>query len=532
MIALLLTIASLGSPDSVPLYGNLGDYQVRITTSVPAAQQYFNQGMRLLYAFNHVEAIRSFREAARRDSTCAMCYWGVAYAYGPHVNASMDSASGVAAYEALTAAMQRLRYASPREGAYISALARRYTPVPRAARAALDSAYARAMGGVANRYPNDLDAATLHAEALMDLSPWNYWDQKTGDPRPDTPQILAQLERVLKANPQHPGACHFYIHAVEAATPEKAVPCAERLAALMPGAGHLVHMPAHIYIRVGRYGDAIDQNVHAVHADEAYIEGQRPEGLYRVAYVPHNYHFLSFAASLAGRSAQAIDAATKTAATTSWDLARDVPFLEPFAVYPFLTLITFGRWNEVLALPLPPADLRFSAGLAHYARGIAFAALGRPADAAAALDTVRRVAGETNPAYVAAGWVTPKTVMEIALHALQGEIAARGGRHDEAIGHFQAAAALEDGLQYIEPPDWYYPIRHSLGAALLQAGKPAEAEAVYREDLKRFPENGWSLYGLAQALHAQGKGDEAAETERRFERAWAGADVKLTASRF
>ncbi|MGH7644796.1 MAG: hypothetical protein ACREMR_04345, partial [Gemmatimonadales bacterium] len=315
LLATLLVAASPAQSvaDSVPLYTNLGTHHVPITTRVAAAQRYFDQGMRLAYGFNHAEAIRAFTEAARLDPDCAMCYWGIAYAHGPHVNAGMDSAAGVAAYAAIQEALQRAAGASPREQAYIRALAGRYAPVPPADRAALDSAYARGMADVVRAHPTDWDAAALYAEALMNLRPWNYW-HKDGTPYAGTTEIVGQLERVIAANPDHPGACHFYIHAVEAVAPEKAVPCAERLARLMPGAGHMVHMPAHIYIRVGRYADAIEANVHAVHTDEVFIEGQKPQGIYPIAYYPHNYHFMSFAATLAGRSATAIEAAKKTAA--------------------------------------------------------------------------------------------------------------------------------------------------------------------------------------------------------------------------
>jgi tetratricopeptide (TPR) repeat protein len=344
--------------------------------------------------------------------------------------------------------------------------------------------------------------------------------------------MVAQLERVIAANPNHPGACHFYIHAVEAVAPDKAVPCAERLAALMPGVGHVVHMPAHIYIRVGRYGDAVDANVHAVHADEVFIEGQKPEGIYPLAYYPHNHHFLAFAATLAGRGAQAIEHAKRTAETTPAEVARQVPFVEPFLHYPWLALVTFGRWEDVLGLPLPPADLPYSVAMAHYARGVAYAATNRGAQAAAALDTLKQLAAGGVGGYSAVGWTVPSTNLEIAVHALAGEIAARQGKHQEAIAHFTAAMEIEDRQLYTEPPDWYYPIRHSLGAVLLKAGKTAEAEAVYRQDLERFRENGWALFGLAQALHAQGKHAEATAVDERFKQAWAGADVTLTASRF
>ncbi len=529
----LLTLLLFAAPvDSVPLYADLGAFHRAVTTAVPRAQQYFDQGMRLSFAFNHAEAIRAFREAQRLDPNCAMCYWGEAYAYGPNINAGMDSSAAVAAYAAAQRAVAHLRHASPVEQALIRAVAARYAAIPVADRAALDSAYANAMAAAAGRFPDDFDVAALYAEALMDLRPWNYWKREDGSPQPGTQTIVAQLERVLATRPDHPGACHFYIHAVEAVTPEKAVPCAERLATAMPGAGHLVHMPAHIYIRVGRYADAIDANVHAVHADEVYVEGQKPQGVYPVGYVPHNHHFLAFAATLAGRSAQAIEHAKKTAATTPVEVAQAVPFVEPYLHYPFFTLVTFGRWDEVLALPLPAEVLPYSRGMAHYARGVAFAAKGNWREAEAALDSVKRIAASGAGGYMSAGWTTPSTNLEIATHALAGEIAARQGKHDDAIAHFTAAMRIEDAQLYTEPPDWYYPIRHSLGAVLLKAGKPAEAEAVYREDLKRFPENGWALFGLSEALHQQGKHAESGAIDARFQAAWATADVTLVASRF
>lgn len=519
---------------SVPLFRNLGSHHVAIATKVPAAQQYFDQGMRLAYGFNHAEAVRAFSEAARLDPACAICHWGAALAYGPHVNAPMDSAGGVAAYEHLQKAIALRPKATARERAFIDALARRYASPPPANRAALDSAYAHAMADVVRRHPSDLDAATLYAEALMDLRPWDYW-RKDGTPQPGTDVILAQLERVMRADRMHPGACHYYIHAVEAVAPEKAVPCAERLASLMPGAGHMVHMPGHIYIRVGRYNDAIKANEHAVHADETYLASERPSGIYPIGYYPHNYHFLAFAATLAGRSAQAIEAARKTSEKVPAEVARQAPPLEALVTYHPLTLVTFGRWDEVLRAPLPPSDLRLSTGLAYYARGVAHAAKGQRQEAQAALDTVQAVAAGTTPhdqIALSAGAGENKTIMEIAAHALLGEIAARRGEHEAAATHFRQAVRLQDTFNYIEPPQWYYPVRHSLGAVLLRLGRGAEAERAYREDLKKFPENGWALFGLAKALEAQGKAAEAAAVAARSRKAWAGADVALTASRF
>ena len=507
----------------VPLLEGLGEHHYAISTDVPLAQQYFDQGLRLTYAFNHAEAVRAFEEAARLDPACAMCFWGKALALGPNINAPMDSASGAAAYEAIQSA-RAASNATERERALIEALASRYAQVPPAARASLDSAWARAMADVVRRYPDDLEAATLYAESLMDLTPWAYWNAD-GTPRPGTNELIGSLERVMQRNAAHPGACHFYIHAVEATYPERALPCAERLAALMPAAGHLVHMPGHIYIRVGRYADAIQANIHAVHSDETYISDQRPTGIYPAMYYPHNYHFLAFAALLAGRSEQALDAAAKVVEKTPVDLARAVPELQPMLPYLHLVRATFGRWEDVISAPVPPADLVVSYGLAQYARGLAFAATSRMPDAVTALDSVKAAVAKTTaqPA---------KTVLTIAQHALAGDIARARGDLPAAITAMRAAVALEDGLTYMEPPYWHMPVRHMLGAALLEAGRAAEAESVYREDLKRFPENGWSLNGLAKALSAQGRRADAAEADQRYAKAWGEPGRGPAVSRF
>ena len=385
LAAILLTLARTGvaaqgaaEPEDtaeVPLYSNLGRHAYAISTQVPLAQQYFDQGLRLFYGFNHAEAVRAFLQGERIDSTCAMCAWGAALALGPNINAGMDADAGRYAYAAVRRALAGSDRVSPRERALIQALAERYAAEPGPSRAALDSLYADAMAGVAARFPNDLEIQVLHADAVMNLSPWNYWTAD-GEPRPATPVILERLERTLLENPDHPGACHLFIHAVEAQDPARAVPCAERLAALMPGAGHIVHMPGHIYIRVGRYLEAIEANRHALHADESYLEGPAASrrGIYAQGYYPHNHHFLSFAASMAGVSKTAIEAARQTAKTVGPELARSTPWLENVTPVVFTTLVTFGRWDEVLAEPLPPADLRYTTGMAYYARGVAFAA--------------------------------------------------------------------------------------------------------------------------------------------------------------
>lgn len=517
---------SVASPDDVPLYDNLGTLHHAITTDVPAAQDYFDQGLRWLYAFNHAAAAQSFAVAESLDPSCAMCGWGIALANAPNLNAPMDSAGGATAYAAIRRALENASGASDGERALIEAMAERFDADPLAPRPALDSAYARAMGEVADAYPEDLDAQVLYADAMMNLSPWTYYTEN-GEPRPDTPEILARLEYALETNPDHPGACHLFIHAVEANEPELAVPCAEHLAGLMPGAGHLVHMPGHIYIRVGRYADAIDANRHAVHADESYMEGPHVSrrGIYPQGYYPHNYHFMGFAALMAGDSETAVYAARKVSEKVGSEVAREFGWLEVITPFVYWTLVQFGMWDDVLAEPLPPSDLRFATAQAHYARGVAFAAKGDFVQAEVGLDTVDAIIAEYENG-------DPRTALQIAAEALAGEIALRRGDGELAVRHFGKAADLEDGLTYNEPPTWYYPMRHSLGKALLAVGRPAEAEAEYLEDLDRFPNNGWSLFGLQQSLAAQGKVEEAAAAEARFAEAWKNADVTLEASRF
>lgn len=509
----------------VPLYGNLGSHHYAITTRNPQAQRYFDQGLRLSWAFNHAEAVRSFAEGERIDSSCAMCSWGIAFALGPNINAGMDSAAGVRAFQAIQRARRRAAPVSARERALIEALAARYAHVPPADRATLDSAWARGMKQVANRFRDDQEAQVLYADAMMNQSPWNYWNAD-GTPRPETAEIVERLERVLAANPNHPGACHMFIHAVESKYPARALSCAERLASLMPGAGHIVHMPGHIYIRLGRYQDAIRLNEHAVHADAELLEGPgvARRGIYANGLYPHNYHFLSFAASMSGQSRTAIDAARETSKRLGVDAVKAVPWVESVTPIVQLTLVTFGRWGEILAEPEPSDSIPFLQGMTWYARGVAHAALGDGAAAARALQRVREVA-------VSYPTNDNGTALKIAVHALQGEIALRGKRAEEAVGHFREAARLEDGLTYNEPPTWYYPMRHSLGLALLAANQSKEAERVYREDLERFPRNGWSLYGLAQALERQGNATEARRVRAEFEAVWKQADVKLTGSR-
>ena len=530
LLALVTAIAGAQpTTATIPLYDNLGDHHYRISTRVPAAQRYFDQGLRLYYAFNHAEAIRAFDEAARLDPRCAMCHWGTALAWGPNINLPMDSASGVAAHAATARALAARQHAAPHERALIEALAQRYTPIPGAQRASLDSAYARAMQQVVARYPNDPEARTLYAESLMDLSPWNYWE-RDGSPRPHTREMLDNLERVMATNRLHPGANHFYIHAVEAVDPERAVPIAERLANLMPGAGHLVHMPGHIYVRVGRYVDAIAANEHAVHADETFIRDQNPAlGAYVAGYYPHNYDFLAFAASMIGRRQQSLSAAEKLVSLPSAEMQRapGMTFTQHHATRHLQLRTRFSDWDGILASPAPAEDLLHARAMWHYARGRALAARGNTHDAEGELARVRSAAAHPDLANARLEFNSSGTILGVAAEVLAGHIAAKQGDFDRAVQHLRQAASLEDVLFYGEPPEWTVPVRQELGLVLLEAKRAGEAEQVFREDLQRFPGNGWSLHGLASALRAQGRAADADSTMDSFRQAWSSADVTL-----
>ncbi len=529
VIAALALLAACGGSD-VPLYQDLGSFRRAVTTRSAEAQRWFDQGLRLAYAFNQAEAVRSFTRATVLDPSCAMCWWGIAYASGPNINIPMDSAGEVAAYAAAQRAWAVRDGATDVERGLVEAQVRRYGAEPMAARAARDSAYAAAMAALAERFPADDDVQVLAAEAAMLLRPWDYW-RPDGSPYPGTTELVAKLETVVARDSTHPGACHFFIHAVEKFEPQRAVACAERLAALMPGAGHLVHMPAHIYFRVGRYADAVAANEHASHADSVYLEGRRDGGLYALFYTPHNHHFRAAAAMMEGRYAAALDAARASARLTPLANVQAVPPAELYVPVPLYVLARFGKWDEILREPPPAApELRFTKGIWHYARGLAFTATGRGDSARAEADSLHAIAS-AYPEDAIIGLNAGRALLGIADHALQGEMAARAGDTPGAVRHFDAAIALEDGLTYDEPPPWYYPVRQSLGAALLAARRAADAEAVYREDLRRYPENGWSLTGLREALRAQGKATAADSADAAFRRAWARADVTINASR-
>jgi hypothetical protein len=514
-----------------PRLQNLGTHAFPVSTRSRRAQQFVDQGLRLSYGFNHAEAARAFREAARLDPGLAMAHWGEALVLGPNINVPMAPEDEPKALAAIQKAVARKARATPRERAYVDALAQRYSGEA-ADRAARDRAYADAMRALSKRYPADLDAATLFAEALMDLRPWGYW-MRDGQPYAETPEAVAAIESVLKRNPNHPGANHLYVHLMEpTALAARAEAAADRLRTLMPGAGHMVHMPSHIYMRVGRYADASASNEQAVAADEDYIAQCRAQGIYPMGYYPHNIHFLWSASAMEGRSAAAVDAARKVATKVTAEMMDGLPFLQAFAVVPYYALTRFGRWDEMLAEPAPADRFLYLKGTWHYARGLAFLGKGDLASAERELADVQKIAADPSLSFTLFSPNTAAAVLAIAPEALAGEIAARKKDYGTATAHLERAVRLEDGLVYTEPAEWHYPPRQALGAVLLAAGRPAEAETVYWEDLRRNPENGWSLHGLKQALDAQKRDADAALVEARRAKAWTRADVALQASRF
>ena len=516
-----------GGALDVPLYDDLGAHRYPVTTSVPEAQDYFDQGMRLYYAFNHAEAVRSFRAAQALDPRCAMCWWGEALAWGPNINLPMDSASAESAWAAVQGALERIEHADVREQDLIRALSERYAPPPPADRAHPDRAWADALGRLREAYPEDLEIRVLHAEAVMDLRPWDYWSED-GEPREGMRTALDDLLYVQERDEEHPGACHFYIHAVEKLYPERAVPCAERLVGLMPGAGHIVHMPGHIYIRVGRYLDAVELNRHAIHADETYIQDQRPGvGMYTAGYYPHNYDFLAFAAMMVGQSETSLEAADAVTTLLPEELfgALGMDFLQHWSVRPLLMRTRFGRWDETLAAPRPGDGQPHARAIHRYAQGRAMAATGRTAAAWGELAALRDLQESGALEGLKMEFNPSPDLVAIAERVLTGRILATEGRFDEAVEALREATRLEDRLLYGEPPEWSVPTRQELGEVLLEAGRFPEAEAVFREDLERFPDNGWSLGGLLTALRGQGRDESAAQVEAALAEAWRTADV-------
>jgi len=516
-----------------PVFEGLGVHHHAISTRNPATRKFFDQGVNLLFGFNHAEAIRSFREAARLDPNCAMCWWGVAFALGPNINLPMPADAAAPAWQALARARALEAGASPRERDWIEALATRYAEHPGPDRSALDEAFAQAMGRLWRADPTDLDAGTFYAEAMMDTQPWDYWQADGVTPKGHAADIVATLEAVIHAAPDHPGALHLYIHAVEATTtPQRAEAAADRLLTLMPGAGHIVHMPSHIYYRVGRYADAVRVNEQAASVDEAYLAACKAQGYYPAGYYAHNIHFLWTSSEMEGRYGAALSAARRLVkAVDAQTLARTMPVAELYAFTPVATLLRFGKWREIVAEPAPPEALTLDMAIWLQARGFAHANLG---DQAAALADRARLASVATGDFSRfdASSTPARQMAQLALVLLDGEIARTSGHREDAVFYFRRAAEQEHALPYTEPPYWHQPVSHLLGAALLDTGRDAEAEAVYRESLKTYRRDGWALAGLVLALKGQGRSDEAAAARRDFDEAWRFADVSLSTSRF
>ncbi len=526
---------SLAQRAGAPLFEGMGSYHMPITTADPDAQRYFDQGMVLAFGFNHAESIRSFRAAQTLDPSCAMCFWGEALATGPNINvtsngkAIMAPAERASARAAIDQALALMDGVTAKEQDWIRALDQRYDGQADTPRDPLDRAWANALADMASRYPDDTTVASVYAEALMNTMPWDYWGPD-GEAKPDTQAVIASLEAVMDADPDHPLALHLYIHALEASSnAAKAEPAADRLANLVPGSGHLVHMPSHIYFRVGRYQESALANIRAAEVDEAYIAQCNAQGFYPALYYPHNIHFLWASATMQGQSALSLDSARRVVANVRVEQVEQFPTIQFFRTVPMLSLVRFARWEEILEEPEPYEPFAFARAIWHYGRGVAHAALGDAEAARIELGAIEGLEPEVDEIFM--GNVYPaRDLLEIAKSLLRGEMAYRSGDAANAVLAFEEAVSLQDALPYTEPPFWYYPTRQSLGAALLASNRLAEAQAVFEEDLEQYPMNGWSMFGLAEALRRQGDEMGAEKMTARFETVWQFADVSLATS--
>ncbi|MDR7335042.1 tetratricopeptide repeat protein [Roseateles asaccharophilus] len=508
----------------VPLYGDLGAMTFKLGKAAPRVQAYFDQGLRLAFAFNHAEAQRSFQAAQKLDPNCAMCFWGEALILGPNINVPMQPEAVAPAWAALQRAAALKRQLPPREKALIEALQVRYLPEQPADRAPLDAAYADAMKRVAVQFPGDDLIQTLHAEASMDTQPWDYWEAGGAKPKGRTADVVTALETVLKRSPNHAGAIHLYIHAVEASTtPERALAPARRLAALMPGAGHIVHMPSHIYYRVGLYRESLELNRKATEVDEAYFNRSPSDPLYRSAYYPHNIHFLMVSAQMGGDGRTAVTSAAKLDASMPVDVVKAYPIMQPVKAAPYTTHAQFSAPEAILALPAPADDLLLVKVMYHYARAVAQAQRKDATAAGHEIAALTKLEAADFSAFDAWG-IPAKAIAQTARLVAAGRLADAQGDLAGAAAAFEQAVAIEDGLAYTEPPYWYYPVRQSLGAVKLRQGKLDEAETALRDSLARVRNNGWALAALAEVYKR--KGDAAAEKSARqaLSKAWFGAE--------
>jgi len=533
-LLLLFPVAAFGQhghapakePAPVALATGLGDVNHPVTTNNPEAQKFFNQGLGYIYAFNHAEAVNSFKQATQLDPQLAMGYWGIALSLGSNYNVPADGPSLVTAYSNLQKAIELAPKASKKDQACIAALAKRYSSDLQVDQHKLAVDYKNAMRDLVKSYPDDLDAATLYAESMMNLRPWHLWTLD-GKPAEDTLEIVAVLESVLRRNPNHSGANHYYIHAVEASNDaDRALPSAGRLAKIAPKAGHLVHMPSHIYIRTGDYAKAAQANVEAIVVDREYMTKAGADGLYPMIYYHHNIHFLAAASAYKGRYADSIKSARELEASVKPHV-KAMPMLEMFYPYPIVSLARFGRWDEILKEPKPDEALKITTGFWHFARGSAYVAMNQTENAEAELQALQALK-KSLPAEVRMFNNPAADILNIADLELAGKIAFARGDKANGLALLNKAAAAEDGISYAEPADWDLPVREVLGAILLSTGDNAAAEKVFREELRRHRRNGRAFFGLAESLKRQGKRSEAAKVSRDFANAWKDADTKLT----
>ncbi|WP_298352406.1 M48 family metallopeptidase [Runella sp.] len=522
------------SGKKAPLFSGLAGMHYAVSTKNTEAQQYFDQGLMLSFGFNHAEAARSFYEAVRLDSTCAMCRWGFAYVSGPNYNGGMEPDNFTRAYDAVQKAKSFSVSSTPKEKDLIEALTYRYSNDTTVARSVLDSSFAAAMRKVYKKYPDDVTIASLFAESLMDLHPWNLY-KKDGEVQPWTPEILRALEKGLKINPRHVGLNHFYIHAVEMSLhAEKSVPSADLLLDLVPGSGHLVHMPSHTYIRIGRYHDGVVANQKAVLVDSLYTEACHAEGVYPLAYYPHNYHFIAACATLCGETKNALEGAYATAAHAHKKLFQEPGWatLQHYYTIPWYVAVKLGLWNKIRHSPAPEKQLKYPSVIWHYAQGMALLSQSKASDAKKHLAQMKTIMADTTlKALTIWGINSVFDLCLIASKTLEGEINAKERKYAAAISLLQEAVKMEDALNYNEPPDWFFSVRHHLGAVLIDAGKIQEAQKVYEKDLKKYPKNGWALKGLMNAYERVGNTTKYNDTKKQFDEAWKHADIKISSSR-
>ncbi len=517
-----------------PLFKGLDGINFKISTQNKEAQKYFNQGMMLSYGFNHAEAARSFFEATRLDSACAMAYWGYAYVLGPNYNAGMEDDNYERAYIASQKALSLLANCTEKEQALIKVLIYRYAAEPPEDRKPLDIAFSSAMKKIYQKYSSDPDVSALYAESLMDMHPWDLYDKKTKQPKPWTSEIVSVLEHLIKLHPNHPGAPHFYIHAVEASEhPERGLQSAKLLTSLVPGAGHLLHMPSHIYIWTGDYHLGSLANIEAIKADSIYTTACHAQGAYPLAYFPHNYHYLAATATFEGNSELAWMAAKKVQENTAQDIMKQPGWgtLQHYYTIPYYVAVKFAMWDSILSIQEPGDSLIYPRAVLHYARGMAYLGKNNVSKAENELSQLTILAKDSSLKKITIWDINNSyDIVGIAVNVLSAEIYQKQKQYEKAIVFFHKAITIEDNLNYDEPPDWFFSVRHHLGKGLLEAGKYAEAEKIFLEDLRTYTENGWALIGLYQALQKQGKEKQAEDVKKRFDKAWQYADINISSS--